>query len=109
MAEAHPEPSYGSVWWVLLALTIIEVLVAMPWLGISHLPKIVLLVGLALSKASVVALYFMHLRFERTTLLVIAATPLLICSFLLFMLMPDEGSMARTSEIRAGQTHSSGH
>jgi cytochrome c oxidase subunit 4 len=109
MAEAHPEPSYGSVWWVLLGLTIVEVLVAMPWLGIPYLPKVVLLVGLALSKASVVALYFMHLRFERTTLLLIAATPLVICSFLLFMLMPDEGSMARTSEIRAEQPHSAGH
>jgi hypothetical protein len=51
----------------------------------------------------------MHLRFERTTLLLIAATPLVICSFLLFMLMPDEGSMARTSEIRAEQPHSAGH
>jgi caa(3)-type oxidase subunit IV len=109
MAEQHPEPNYGGVWWFLLALTIAEVLVAMPWLGIAHMPKVVLLVGLALSKASLVALYFMHLRFERSTLLVIASTPLIICAFLLFMLMPDQGGMERTSEIRAEKAQSAGH
>jgi hypothetical protein len=34
-------------------------------------------------------MYFMHLRFEKRTLGMIALTPLLICVFLLFMLMPD--------------------
>jgi cytochrome c oxidase subunit 4 len=109
MAEQHPEPNYGGVWVWLLVLTIAEVLVAMPWLGIAYLPKVILLIGLALSKASLVALYFMHLRFERSTLLVIASTPLIICAFLMFMLMPDQGGIERTSEIRAEQTQSSRH
>jgi hypothetical protein len=51
----------------------------------------------------------MHLRFERGTLLVIASTPLIICAFLLFMLMPDQGGMERTSEIRAEKAQSAGH
>jgi cytochrome c oxidase subunit 4 len=91
------------VW--LLALTIAEVLVAA--LITEQLPKIILLVGMALSKAALVALYFMHLRFERSILMVIAFTPLIICSFLVFMLMPDLGAVEHRSEIRSEQ--SSGH
>ncbi len=110
MAEHHQGPRYGSIWVWLLILTIAEVAVAL-WIKAPelHLVKIILLVGMALSKAALVALYFMHLRFERITLLVIAFTPLLICGFLVFMLMPDLGAIERKSEIRSEQTHGSGH
>ena len=54
-----------------------------------YVAKVVLLVGLALSKASLVALYFMHLRFEIRTLGIIALTPMILCVFFLFMLFPD--------------------
>ena len=47
------------------------------------------MIALAVGKAALVGLYFMHLRFEVPTLGVIALTPMLICSFLLFMLFPD--------------------
>lgn len=105
MAEHHQGPRYGSIWVWLLVLTIAEVLVAA--LITEQLPKIILLVGMALSKAALVALYFMHLRFERGILMVIAFTPLIICSFLVFMLMPDLGAVEHRSEIRSEQ--SSGH
>jgi cytochrome c oxidase subunit 4 len=68
------------------------------------LAKGILLVGMALSKAALVALYFMHLRFERVTLGVIALTPLLICVFLVFMLLPDLGAIAHKSTVRTEQT-----
>jgi cytochrome c oxidase subunit 4 len=103
MSEHHRGPRYGSIWWWLLGLTIIEVLVATQ--VEAQLPKVILLVGIALTKAALVALYFMHLRFERTTLMVIAFTPMLICAFLVFMLMPDLGAYERTSEIRAEKVH----
>lgn len=104
MAEHHQRPSYMWIWVWLAVLTAAELYIAV---SVSEqLPKVVLLVGLALSKAILVALYFMHLRFERTTLMVIAATPLIICTFLVFMLMPDQGAFKRTSEIRAEQAES---
>jgi hypothetical protein len=31
----------------------------------------------------------MHLKFERRTMLMIAATPVILCVFLMFMLIPD--------------------
>jgi cytochrome c oxidase subunit IV len=34
-------------------------------------------------------MYFMHLKFERVTLGLIAVTPLLLCVLLVFALMPD--------------------
>lgn len=87
MAKEHAEPNYIGVFWWLLALTIIEI--AVIYMPFTKLVIGVLLVGLALSKASLVALYFMHLRFERLTLSLIALTPLILCVFLILMLLPD--------------------
>lgn len=94
MEHAHKEhPKYMKIFWILLVLTIAEVAVVyMP------LPKIVialLLIGMACSKALYVALYFMHLKFEKRTLMIIALTPFIICVFLVFMLLPDLMASAR--------------
>ncbi len=89
MAEnGHKEhPKYMNIFWWLLALTIIEVAVAIP--EYATVLKAILLIGLACSKAILVANYFMHLKFERKTLAVIVVTPFLICVLLVFALMPD--------------------
>ncbi len=100
MENAHKEhPKYMRIFWILLALTVAEVAVVyMP------LPKIVialLLIGMACSKALYVALYFMHLKFEKKTLMVIALTPFIICVFLVFMLLPDLMASARHEGLKA--------
>src|SRR3974377_86056 len=87
MAETHKQPNYIGIFWWLLALTILEVGVI--FTPIARMLIAILLVGLALSKASLVAMYFMHLKFERTTLGLIAMTPLLLCVLLVFALLPD--------------------
>jgi cytochrome c oxidase subunit IV len=83
----HDEPNYMGVFWWLLALTLLE-------LGVIYMPIhrtgiLVLLVVLAISKAVLVALYFMHLKFERVTLGFIALSPFVLCVFLILMLLPD--------------------
>ncbi len=86
--DGHKEhPKYMNIFWWLLGLTIVEVAVAIP--EYSIVLKAILLIGLASSKAALVAIYFMHLKFERKTLAVIVITPFLICVFLVIMLMPD--------------------
>jgi cytochrome c oxidase subunit 4 len=87
MAHAHTQPNYMAIFWWLLALTIIEVgVIFMP---MARVLIAILLVGLALSKAALVAMYFMHLKFERPALGLIAMTPLLLCVLLAFALLPD--------------------
>lgn len=77
--KAHESPKYLLVWFYLLILTIAEVGVAF----VSHLPEtwlIVILLFLAVWKASLVAMYYMHLKFEppRLVLMVMAPLPLAI-------------------------------
>ena len=87
MAQTHKQPNYIAIFWWLLALTILEVgVIFMP---LTRVLIAILLVGLALSKAALVAMYFMHLKFERTTLGLIAVTPLVLCVLLVFALLPD--------------------
>lgn len=69
------QPNYYSIWFLLFVLTIVEVTVAY----LSGLPRtllILVLVGLAIWKATLVAMYYMHLKFERLRLILLAAAPL---------------------------------
>jgi len=84
---AHSASAYMKIFWILLVLTVVEV--AIVYLG---LPKILLwslLVILAVWKAALVAMHFMHLKFEKRTLAIVAITPFVLCVFLILMLMPD--------------------
>jgi cytochrome c oxidase subunit 4 len=76
---AHrPHPNYIGVFIGLAVLTAVELTVAfLPW---AKRTIILLLVFLAVWKALMVALYFMHLRFEsnRLRILVIAPLPLAV-------------------------------
>jgi cytochrome c oxidase subunit IV len=89
MAEthAHKATNYMAIFWWLAALTAIEIAVIFP--GFPKLVVGTLLVALAVAKAALVAMYFMHLRFETRTLGYIALTPLAIGTLLLLVLLPD--------------------
>jgi caa(3)-type oxidase subunit IV len=108
-AQHREHPRYFRIFWWLLGLTIIEIAAALP--HYNQTIKAILLIGLASSKASFVALYFMHLKFEKRTLTIIALTPLILCVFLVLMLLPDLMAEARhaaqmaTSAAHAGAGH----
>ncbi len=74
MATLEKHPNYWAIWVWLLVLTVIEVGVA----RLAWSPQVILIVLLALAiwKALLVALYFMHLRFETTRLRIFAIAPL---------------------------------
>jgi cytochrome c oxidase subunit 4 len=86
-AITHQEPNYMGVFWWLLVLTIIEIGVI--YMPIAKMAIAILLVVMAVTKAALVALYFMHLKFERRTLAMVALSPFVLCVFLILMLMPD--------------------
>ena len=89
MQQGRSEPNYMAVFYWLAALTAIEVGVGVKFLPLSTLAVGVILVVLAFTKAALVALYFMHLKFERRTLAMVALTPVILCIFLMFMLVPE--------------------
>jgi len=76
----HKHPNYIAIWWILLAVTVMEV-------GYSFLkvPRPILILGLvamAVFKAVLVALYFMHLKFERKSLGIIVGSTLILAVIL---------------------------
>jgi len=76
----HKHPNYMGIFWILLSVTVVEV-------GYSTLkiPRPILIIGLvslAGFKALLVALYFMHLKFERKSLGVIVASTLILGAIL---------------------------
>jgi cytochrome c oxidase subunit 4 len=87
MQRAHAEPNYIAVFIWLAVLTAVEVGVV--YLPLTKFAQAVILVVLAFTKAALVALYFMHLKFERRTMLLVAVTPVILCVFLMFMLIPE--------------------
>jgi len=87
-ATTHKHPNYVLIWVYLAVLTVVEVGVAF----ISHLPKvtlIILLLFFAVWKALLVALYFMHLKFERWNLRSIALIPIPLALILIIMVLQE--------------------
>lgn len=73
-ATPHAHPRYIGIWLALAALTAVELGVAFMPLGKGLI--IAILLVLAIWKALLVALYFMHLRFERLPVRLLALAPL---------------------------------
>ena len=86
-AVDHAEPNYIAIFVYLAILTAVELFVYA--IGLPQVAKVGLLVALAFAKAVLVAMYFMHLAIERRALAIIAITPILLVTFLCFMLLPD--------------------
>ena len=103
-SDSHSEPNYMRVFWWLLFLTILEIIIAVIPNGplFSNLFQGFLLIITAVSKAALVALYFMHLKFEKRILGVIALTPLVLMAIALTLLLSD----IRVPEPKAGEMSS---
>jgi cytochrome c oxidase subunit 4 len=93
-AHAHAEEHFAgsnklfiSIWVWLVGLTLVEIFLAYKPMPI-HLMLIVLL-GLSIIKAALIVAYFMHLKFERLSLILTIVPMLLVCIMLLFVFFPD--------------------
>jgi cytochrome c oxidase subunit 4 len=98
---AHKHPNYMAIFWWLAALTAIEIAVVFAPFGKFTIG--LLLVSLALTKAALVAMYFMHLRFETRTLGLIAIAPLAIATLLVFVLLPDGFAVDHKSSVKKSE------
>ena len=71
----HVRPNYMLIWLYLFIMTVAEVTLAFE-LPVSRNLKLILLLILAIWKAMLVAMFFMHLKFERWRLRLIFIVPL---------------------------------
>ena len=88
MEHAHKRPNYILIWIYLAVLTAAELGLAFE-LPISRNLKLGLLLFLAVWKALLVGLYFMHLKFEKRILAMVAVTPPMLLMMFLFITYPD--------------------
>jgi cytochrome c oxidase subunit 4 len=91
MQASHEEhfahPNYWLVFAGLFALTLVELGVA--FLTWSRAVIVLALVALAVWKALMVALYFMHLRFEKNRMRVFALAPLPLAVIIVIAVMTE--------------------
>ena len=80
---------YWRIWFVLLVLTLVMVFIDQSPLTRNLL--VLVLVGVMLVKVSLIAGYFMHLRFEKLNLILVVLVGLLITGLLLFALIAPDG------------------
>ncbi len=78
---------YMKVFGALAIITLIEVIIA--FLPIAKVLIVIFLVALATTKAMLVAMYFMHLKYDRRILTLIACSPLILAAILTLALLPD--------------------
>ena len=79
---------FGNVLLGLLGLTVVEVVLA--YIKIQDLRIfLTILMGLSLVKAALIVAYFMHLKFERLSLVLTLVPILVVCICLLFTVFPD--------------------
>ncbi|MGZ8445086.1 MAG: cytochrome C oxidase subunit IV family protein [Candidatus Binatia bacterium] len=86
-STAHSHHNYIKIFIILSVLTAVEI--GVTFLGLPRTLLVALLVGLAVWKAALVALHFMHLKIEKKTLTIVAIIPFILCVFLSLMLLPD--------------------
>jgi caa(3)-type oxidase subunit IV len=89
MAEEHAHPNYTAIWLWLMGLLIVSVLVS--YLPISTVLAVSIIFVLSAVKALLVALNFMHLRFEQLLIHALATVPIAIFLILWLVLYPDVG------------------
>ncbi|MFN2596873.1 MAG: cytochrome C oxidase subunit IV family protein, partial [Pyrinomonadaceae bacterium] len=78
---------FFAVLMALLLLTVIEVFLA--YFKVPLHIMLTILIGLSLIKAAMIMAYFMHLKYERMSLVFTLIPALVVCICLMFILFPD--------------------
>jgi len=81
-----------SVWFGLLGLSICEVILAYRALSLGTMLS--LLMGLSIIKAALIIAYFMHLRYEQSSLIVTLIPPLIFVLVMMTVFFADGSRLA---------------
>ena len=87
MSPRSTVATYLVIFGWLLGLTALEVSVVMA--GWPQVAIVTLLISTALAKAMLIALFFMHLKFDRWTVWLLPGIPVMLAVFFVGMLFPD--------------------
>jgi cytochrome c oxidase subunit 4 len=92
IAEAlpHHPVNYFLIFGALIVFTVVTVLVAYIHFK-SELVNVLIALAIAFIKATLVARFFMHLKFEGKLIYLILFAPLALCVILVMALIPDVG------------------
>jgi cytochrome c oxidase subunit 4 len=85
----HKHPPYLMIWLYLALLTAAELTLAFE-LPISRNLKLVILMVLAIWKALLVAMFFMHLKFERWNLRILFIIPIPLAAIFIFAAITEK-------------------
>jgi caa(3)-type oxidase subunit IV len=105
LADTHHEEHGGSnrenimVWGGLLVLTAIEVFLA--YIQIPPVIMLIILMGASIIKAALIVAYFMHLKFERLSLILTIVPTIVVLLCLFAILFPDSH---RLHELRPAES-----
>jgi cytochrome c oxidase subunit 4 len=87
MTVEHQKRTYLWVFLWLGVLTAIEL--GFTYTGLPKLAQIILLVGLAATKAILVALFYMHLRYDKRILALIGGFPFFLAVVMCLIILSD--------------------
>ena len=87
--EEHKSPPYMIVFVVLAVLTVAEVLFALLFTGLPEFWLALGLIAMAVWKAVLVAMYYMHLRFEPKRLWILVASPIPLAIILVVVVIQE--------------------
>lgn len=73
MQQSEKQPPYMAIWAVLAVLMFAKVAVSL--IGMAQWLAVTILVAISFTSALLVALYYMHLKFESKKLWLLAAVP----------------------------------
>ncbi len=80
--------AYWGIWGVLLALTL--VMIGVEAMEMSRVVTVLILVTAMMTKATLIAGWFMHLRWETMVFMVLVVSSIVLTSaFMFFLLIPD--------------------
>jgi cytochrome c oxidase subunit IV len=87
MEHAKVQPPYMLIWGILAVLMMSKVFIA--FLGLPKTMTIVVLCVLALVKATLVAMFYMHLKFEPQRVRLLVLIPLPLAVLLVLVVLAD--------------------
>jgi caa(3)-type oxidase subunit IV len=92
MTQGHASrKTYWIVFVMLAVLTVLEIIVATPSTGIPKKPMALALITMAVSKASLVGLFFMHLKSEQRALKLTVVLPFAFPALYAVILIAEAG------------------